>query len=104
MVNLIALFLLLVPGVNLIVFFVANGYLLGREFFEFAAYRFHDEDEVRRLRSRHGFSIFMGGLVIAGILAVPVLNLLTPIFATIYMVHIHRSLAGSTALEEGSPA
>ena len=38
--NILALLLLLVPGVNLIAFFIVNGYLLGREFFEFAAMRF----------------------------------------------------------------
>ena len=31
-VNLVALLLLLVPGVNLIAFYVGNGYLLGREY------------------------------------------------------------------------
>ncbi|MEM8812544.1 MAG: sulfate transporter family protein [Pseudomonadota bacterium] len=94
-VNLISLILLLVPGVNLVVFFLANGYLLGREFFEFAAHRFHEEADVRRLRNEHGTTIFLGGLIIAGILAVPLLNLLTPIFATIYMVHVHKALVGS---------
>ena len=34
--NLIALLLLLVPGINIGAFFLVNGYLLGREFFEFA--------------------------------------------------------------------
>jgi uncharacterized protein involved in cysteine biosynthesis len=37
--NIIALMLLLVPGVNIVAFFLVNGYLLGREFFEFAAMR-----------------------------------------------------------------
>ena len=41
--NLIALLLLLVPGVNIGAFFLVNGYLLGREFFEFAAMRFRPE-------------------------------------------------------------
>lgn len=95
-VNLVALVLLLVPGVNLIIFFIANGYLLGREFFEFAALRFHDEEEAKRLRSRNSTTVFLGGLIIAGVLAVPVLNLLTPIFATIYMVHVHKVLASET--------
>ena len=97
-VNIVSLILLLVPGVNLIIFFVANGYLLGREFFEFAAHRFHSDEEVRRLRAQHGTTVFMGGLIIAGILAVPILNLLTPIFATIYMVHVHKALAGEKPL------
>ena len=38
-VNLVALFLLLVPGVNLIAFYAGNGYLLGREYFEMVAMR-----------------------------------------------------------------
>ncbi|RUY82331.1 sulfate transporter family protein, partial [Mesorhizobium sp. M7A.F.Ca.CA.003.01.2.1] len=42
--NIVALLLLLVPGVNIAAFFIVNGYLLGREFFEFAAMRFRGED------------------------------------------------------------
>jgi CysZ protein len=38
--NIVALLLLLVPGINLAAFFLVNGYLLGREYFEFAAMRF----------------------------------------------------------------
>ncbi len=37
--NLVALLLLLVPGVNIAAFFLVNAYLLSREFFEFAAMR-----------------------------------------------------------------
>ena len=39
-VNLLALLLLLVPGVNAIAFFLANAYLFGREYFALAATRF----------------------------------------------------------------
>ena len=39
-VNLVALLLFFIPGVNIGVFFVANAYLLGREYFELAAGRF----------------------------------------------------------------
>ena len=39
LVNIVALFLLLIPGVNLIAFYLGNGYLLGREYFELAAMR-----------------------------------------------------------------
>jgi Flp pilus assembly protein TadB len=38
--NIVALLLLLVPGINIAAFFLVNGYLLGREYFEFAAMRF----------------------------------------------------------------
>ena len=91
--NLIALMLLLVPGVNLVAFFLVNGYLLGREFFEFAAMRFRTPADARAFRSKHGTTVFMAGLVIAAFLAVPFLNLLTPLFAASLMVHLHKSIS-----------
>lgn len=93
LVNLLALALLLVPGVNLIVFFVANAYLASREYFELAAMRFRPVEEARALRRRHGLRLFLAGLPIAAMLAVPVLNLFTPLFATALMVRVHRRLA-----------
>ncbi|QPC86187.1 sulfate transporter family protein [Mesorhizobium sp. NBSH29] len=90
--NLVALLLLLVPGINIAAFFVINGYLLGREFFEFAAMRFHGELEAKALRRAHAGTVFMGGMVIAGFLAIPFLNLLTPLFAAAMMVHLHKAV------------
>ena len=90
--NIVALFLLLIPGVNIAAFFVVNGYLLGREFFEFAAMRFRPEAEAKALRRRHAGTVFFAGLVIALFLAVPLLNLLTPLFAAAMMVHLHKML------------
>lgn len=90
--NLLALFLLLIPGINLIAFFLVNGYLLGREFFEFAATRFMTPQEAKQLRKTHGSTVFLGGLIIAGVLAVPILNLITPIFATIFMMHLFKRI------------
>lgn len=63
--NLLALVLLLVPGVNLVAFLLVNGYLLGREFFEFAAMRFRRPAEARALRRAHAGTVLLGGLVIA---------------------------------------
>ncbi|GAB4067962.1 sulfate transporter family protein [Ancylobacter sonchi] len=91
-VNVIALALLLVPGVNLVVFYIANGYLLGREYFQLAAMRFRSEEEAGELRRRHRLSIFLAGLIIAVLVSVPILNLVTPVFATIFMVRLHKRL------------
>lgn len=90
--NLLALLLLLVPFVNLAAFFVVNGYLLGREFFEFAALRFRPEAEARALRRDNAGIVFFAGLVIAGFMAIPLLNLLTPLFAAAMMVHLHKAV------------
>lgn len=95
LVNLIALILLLVPGVNLVVFYVANGYLLGREYFQLAAMRYRSEEEVALVRRHHAVAIFLGGLIIALVVSIPILNLITPVFATIFMVHLHKRLTRS---------
>ncbi|MBV6659052.1 MAG: sulfate transporter family protein [Devosiaceae bacterium] len=92
-VNLAALTLLLVPGINAIIFLLANGYLLGREYFELAALRHRPKAEVRALRRANGGRVFLAGLVIAGFVAIPIVNLLTPLFATALMVHLHKQLA-----------
>jgi CysZ protein len=101
--NIAALLLLLVPGVNIAAFFLVNGYLLGREFFEFAAMRFRSEAEAKALRRRHAGTVFFAGLVIAAFLAVPLLNLLTPLFAAAMMVHLHKMVSRS-APQAAAPA
>jgi CysZ protein len=90
--NIIALALLFVPGVNLIAFFVVNGYLLGREFFEFAAMRYRSPDDARSFRAKSRGQVFAAGLIIAGFLSIPIVNLLTPLFAASLMVHLHKAL------------
>ncbi|NRP17298.1 Sulfate transporter CysZ [Ensifer adhaerens] len=105
--NILALFLLLVPGVNLIAFFLVNGYLLGREFFEFAAMRYRSPAEARLFRAKHRSTVFLAGLILAAFLAVPLLNLLTPLFAAGMMVHLHKRLSASDpgfSLARGSAA
>ncbi len=91
--NLLALALLFVPGVNLIAFFVINAYLIGREYFEFAAMRHRPQAEARALRERNGVTVFLAGLLIAGFMAIPLVNLLTPLFAAAMMVHLHKAIA-----------
>ncbi|MFZ1680886.1 MAG: sulfate transporter family protein [Rhizobiaceae bacterium] len=93
--NLLALALLIVPGVNIVGFFVINGYLIGREFFEFAAMRHRPPAEARSLRRANAVTVFLAGLVIAAFMAVPVLNLATPLFAAAMMVHLHKMLTGA---------
>jgi CysZ protein len=92
-VNLIALFLLLIPGINLIAFYAGNGYLLGREYFEMVATRHLPPEEARQLRKANMVYVFVCGLIIAGLASVPIVNLLTPLFATAFMVHIYKMLA-----------
>ena len=102
-VNFIALLLLLVPGVNLIAFYVGNGYLLGREYFEMVAMRHLPAEEARRLRKAHMGYVSLCGLIIAGLASVPILNLLTPLFATAFMVRIYKQLARRAGVGQLAP-
>ncbi|MDW6025637.1 sulfate transporter family protein [Mesorhizobium sp. BAC0120] len=91
--NIVALLLLLVPGVNIVAFFVVNGYLLGREFFEFAAMRHLAQEDAKALRRRHSLTVFLAGLLIAAFVSVPLLNLLAPLFSAAMMVHLFKMLS-----------
>ena len=92
LVNLVALLLFFIPGINIGAFFVANAYLLGREYFELAAGRFWPAEDVARLRMEHRGTVLAAGAVLAGLVLVPVLNLITPIFGAAMMVHLHKRL------------
>lgn len=91
--NIVAFALLLVPGINLVAFLVINAYLLSREYFQVAALRYRSYDEANLLRRRHGLTIFLAGLIIAGFLSIPIVNLLTPLFAAAFMVHLHMKIS-----------
>ena len=52
-VGIVSLILLFVPGVGFVAWLAANAYLLGREYFELAAMRFHSAVQARELRRRH---------------------------------------------------
>jgi uncharacterized protein involved in cysteine biosynthesis len=80
----------LFAGAGAVLFFIATAWLLGREYFELAAMRFHPAAEAKALRRRHQATVFTAGLFIAGFVSVPVLNLATPLFGTALMVHVHK--------------
>ena len=97
-VNLAALFLLLIPGVNLVAFYLGNGYLLGREYFELAAMRHVSTAEAKHIRRANRLPVLICGFVIAAFASVPILNLLTPLFATSFMVRMWKRIAAKSDL------
>jgi CysZ protein len=102
--NLAMLPLLFVPVVNVVAWLGVNGYLLSREYFSLAAMRFRPEAEATALRRRHRGEVFLGGLLVAGLAALPFANLLTPLFATALFVHLHKRIAADDARRLGSEA
>ena len=77
-------------GFGFIVSIVLNAYLLGREFFESAAGYHLGKPQAKMVSSKNRFSVFLGGLVITLLALVPIINLFTPIFAIVWMVHLYN--------------
>lgn len=96
-VYLFALPFVLFAGLGLFILFLANAYLLGREYFELAAMRFHPPAEAKALRHTHRGTVFVSGMFIALFVSIPVLNFATPLFAMAFMVHMHKRLSGRRA-------
>jgi CysZ protein len=91
--NLLALPFAFVPGIGHVVFWLVNGWLIGREYFAFAARRMLPKEAARALARRHGGDAFLAGLAAAVLLSLPILNLATPLFATAVMIHLARMAA-----------
>ena len=87
---------MLAPGINSVLFLVLNGYLFGRGYFEVVALRRLDA-AAKELRHRFAGRISFGGVAIAGMFAVPLVNLVAPVIATAFMVHVFE------ALPQGAP-
>ena len=85
--NLLVLPVYLVPGINLLVFFALNGYILGREYFEMVAPRRADPSGVRRLWRDHRWTWIVMGAAIAFLSTLPVINLIAPLLGVAAMVH-----------------
>ena len=86
--------LLLLAGFGAVIFFLATAWLLGREYFELAAMRFRPPAEAKALRKRNAAAVYVGGLLIAAYVSIPIVNLATPLFAMAFMVHVHKRLGG----------
>ncbi|MCY1294497.1 hypothetical protein D9M70_437950 [compost metagenome] len=55
--------------------------------------RYRAPAEARLFREKHRSTVFLAGLLLAAFLAVPFVNLLTPLFAAGLMVHLHKRLS-----------
>jgi CysZ protein len=92
-VSLAGLALLFVPGIGFAIWFAANAFVLGAQYFELAAMRFRPAPEAYAMRRHYGGTVFFSGLIVAAFVSVPVLNLATPLFAAALMARLHKRLS-----------
>lgn len=76
----------------LLVIFLVNGWLLGREYFELVGYRHLPPGGVYDARRRNSATVLLGGIAIALGFTVPFLNLLVPVVGVAMMVHVFKGL------------
>lgn len=87
------LLLLFFPPLKFALYYAVNGYLLGREYYETVAFRYLPRAEADRLRRLNRGNLWLGGVLIVVLLTIPLLNLIVPIVATAFMVHVFRRLS-----------
>lgn len=88
LLNLVILPLCLVPPINLFIYYLLNGYLIGREYFEVVALRRVDEGVARAMWRRHRGRLVLAGMVVVFLLSLPLVNLVAPVMAVAFMLHV----------------
>ena len=88
------LILMFIPPLNLVLYYVLNGYLISREFFELVALRRMEPAAALNMRRQSRGKIMVSGILLTFLLTIPIVNFLTPVIATAFMVHVFHSLPG----------
>jgi CysZ protein len=95
-VNVVALFLYPMVGpATPLVFWAVNGFLLGREYFTLVALRRLPLPEVKALRSRNRWRLWLAGTLMAAPLSLPIINLVVPVLGVATFTHLFHRLAAS---------
>jgi CysZ protein len=79
-----------VPGVGELVTILANGWLLGRGYFELVARRHLSRTATDALRRRHWGGVFGVGVIISVLTVVPIANLIAPLLGAAFMIHLFK--------------
>jgi len=92
-VNALALVIYLLSTVLApVIFWVVNGLLLGREYFQMVAMRRIGRKAAKALRKRYFLQIWVAGILMVVPLSVPVLNLIVPVLGVATFTHMFHRL------------
>ncbi|GHG26856.1 EI24 domain-containing protein [Paracoccus aerius] len=79
-----------------VLLFGANGWLLGREFFQMAARRHMDEPQATALRQANSARVTMAGVLVAVALVIPLVNIAVPLLAAAAFTHLFHLISGTS--------
>jgi len=83
---------LFIAGLGAALFYGANGWLAGREYYEQVALRRLDPADVKARRKANGGVLWLTGIVLVFLGTIPILNLIVPVLGVAAMVHVAQSL------------
>ncbi len=93
--NLVALVIYLLSTVLApVIFYIVNGFLLGREYFHLVAARRLTAQDATKLRRNNMVEIWVTGIIMAVPLSIPVVNLFVPIIGVAVFTHQFHRLRG----------
>ncbi len=101
-VNFLLLLALFLGPLYIPIYWAANGWLLGREYFNIVGLRRLPPDEVKALRRQHGFQVWIAGTLMAAPLSIPLLNLVIPVLGVATFTHLFHRLAGPLPRSPGT--
>ena len=87
-----ALYVIL-PFASVLIFYLLNGFLLGREYFTMAAIRREGRERAYAMRKKHRTEIWIAGCLMALPLTIPLVNLLIPVLGAATFTHLYHRLA-----------
>ena len=97
-VNLCALILYLVfTPIAPILFWMVNGFLLGREYFQMVAMRRLGRKGANQLRAQNKGVVYLAGVLMAVPLTIPFLNLLIPVIGVATFTHLYHRVSGGAS-------
>ncbi len=90
--NVLALPFLIVPPLYIVVAWLLNGWILSREYFDMVACRYLDSKGAAALFRENRGGLTLVGILIAITLTLPLINMVAPILATAFMVHVVENM------------
>jgi CysZ protein len=92
LLNILILPIYFIPIVNIIAYYLLNSYLLGNEFFRMINSRYQTIAATNDSYKSNRHAVIKHGLLITIVANIPILNLITPIVASILMVHLCHNI------------
>ncbi|MCF6305702.1 MAG: EI24 domain-containing protein [Rhodobacteraceae bacterium] len=83
-----------IPPFAPFIFYIVNGFLLGREYFQMVAMRRLGEKAATKMRKKFRFQIWLAGIFMAVPLSIPIVNILVPLLGVATFTHMFHRLSG----------